>query len=411
MSFRHFSLHKSLLNTLENLNLLETTAIQEAVIPAALWGHDLRVNAETGSGKTLAFLLPALHRSLTKKSEGSGSRILVLVPTRELAQQIYSVCQSLIKQNNLTVTMICGGEHFGQQMEALENNPEIVIATPGRLVKHTKLGTPDFTTLDTLILDEADRMLDLGFSRDVLEIIDRCNLERQTLLFSATLGQKGLRGLTEEIMSEPEIINLGGDRTPPSTIQQQIVLADDDEHKHKLVRWILENEQYDKAIVFANSRRQADTVRGFLVQHSLRVGVIHGDITQEKRNHVMSLLREGTIDILVATEVVARGLDVDGIDLVINFDMAKRGDNYLHRVGRTGRAGKQGLAISLVSALEWNLMASIERYLKVQFERRMIKELRGQYNGPKKLKKSGKAAGAKKKKKPKKTSPKNASRR
>jgi len=401
VSFRHFSLHKTLLSALEEQSLVEPTEVQEAVIPAALWGHDLRVNSETGSGKTVAFLAPALHRSLTKKSEGNGSRILVLVPTRELAQQVFDTCKSLTKYSNLSSAIVCGGENFGVQMEQLAENPEIVVATPGRLVKHTKLGSTDFSTLDTLILDEADRMLDLGFSRDVLEIVDQCNIDRQTMLFSATLGQKGLRGLVEEVMSEPEIVTLSSVKEPHSQIQQQIVLADNDDHKHKLLLWLLENEEYKKALVFTNSRRQADRVRGQLVQHNLRIGVIHGDIDQEKRNRVMSLLREGTIDILVATELAARGLDIEGIDLVVNFDMAKRGDNYVHRIGRTGRAGKRGLAISLISALEWNLMASIERYLKLQFERRGIKALKGNYTGPKKLKKSGKAAGSKKKKKKK----------
>ncbi len=405
MSFRHFSLHKTLLKALDELSLVEPTAVQEEVIPAALWGRDLRVNAETGSGKTLAFLAPAVHRSLTKKNEGTGTRILVLVPTRELAQQVFANCQGLIKYTNLTATIVCGGDNFGLQMEQLEKRPDIIIATPGRLVKHVKLDTTDFSSLDVLVLDEADRMLDLGFSRDMQVVIRQCNPDRQTMLFSATLGQKGLRGLVEDVMSDPETITLSTAQDPHSTIQQQIVLADDDEHKHQLLQWLLQNESYEKALVFTNSRRQADHVRGLLVQHELRVGVIHGDIDQEKRNHVMGLVREGSIDILVATEVAARGLDIEGIDLVINFDMARRGDNYVHRIGRTGRAGKKGLAISLVSAPEWNLMASVERYLKLKFERRGIKALKGTYSGPKKLKKSGKAAGSKKKKTKKKSKP------
>jgi len=399
VSFRHFSLHKTLLKALDELSLLEPTEVQEEVIPAALWGRDLRVNSETGSGKTLAFLAPAVHRSLTRKNEGTGTRILILVPTRELAQQVMANCQSLLKYTNLTATIVCGGDHFGGQMESLADNPDIVIATPGRLVKHVKLGTPDFSTLDVLVLDEADRMLDLGFNRDMQVIVRQCNPQPQTMLFSATLGQKGLRGLADEAMNEPDTITLSGIKEAPSAIRQQIVLADDDDHKQKLLLWLLQNETYDKALIFTNSRRQADTVRGQLVQHQLRIGVIHGDIDQEKRNRVMTLLREGSVNILVATEVAARGLDIEGIDLVINFDMARRGDNYIHRIGRTGRAGKGGLAISLISAPEWNLMASIERYLKLTFERRPIKALKGAYSGPKKLKKSGKAAGKKKKQK------------
>lgn len=396
--FSDFSLHKTLLIALNEQKLIEPSPVQEAVIPEALGRVDLRVNAETGSGKTLAFLLPTLHHMLTHASEGEGTRALVLVPTRELAEQVYTTAKALVTHSRLKVGMVVGADHFGEQMEMLESPPDLLIATPGRLVKHIKLDTVNFSYLDVLVLDEADRMLDMGFSQDVLEIVDHCNIDRQTMLFSATLSHKGLRGLTEEVMDEPEIITLSTVRDQHSDIQQQIILSDNLEHKQKQALWLLQNETFDKALVFTNTRDRANKISPFLMNHGVRLGVLHGNMDQSQRNRVMTLLRDGSINVLIATDIAARGLDVEGIDLVINFDMARKGDVHVHRIGRTGRAGRKGLAISLISATEWNLMSSIERYLRLKFERRVIKELKAAYTGPKKLKKSGKAAGSKKKK-------------
>lgn len=401
--FSDFSLHKALLMALDELKLIEPSAVQQAVIPEALGQVDLRVNAETGSGKTLAFLLPALHRLLTQAGEGEGTRALVLVPTRELAQQICATARALAKHTNLKIGMVVGADHFGEQMKMLEQIPDLLVATPGRLVKHLRLESVNLAYLDVLILDEADRMLDMGFSQDVLEIVDHCNIDRQTMLFSATLSHKGLRGLTEEVMDEPEIITLSTVRDRHSDIRQQIILADSIEHKQKLALWLLQNERFDKALVFTNTRDRANMISAYLANQRVRLGVLHGNMDHSQRQRVMSLLREGVINVLIATDIAARGLDIEGIDLVINFDMARRGDLHVHRIGRTGRAGRKGLAISLIMATEWNLMASIERYLRVRFERRSIKALKGAYNGPRKLKRSGKAAGSKKKKEKKKS--------
>jgi len=401
--FSDFSLHKALLMALDELKLIEPSAVQQAVIPEALGQVDLRVNAETGSGKTLAFLLPALHRLLTQAGEGEGTRALVLVPTRELARQIHATARALAKHTNLKIGMVVGADHFGEQMKMLEQIPDLLVATPGRLVKHLRLESVNLAYLDVLILDEADRMLDMGFSQDVLEIVDHCNIDRQTMLFSATLSHKGLRGLTEEVMDEPEIITLSTVRDRHSDIRQQIILADSIEHKQKLALWLLQNERFDKALVFTNTRDRANMISAYLANQRVRLGVLHGNMDHSQRQRVMSLLREGVINVLIATDIAARGLDIEGIDLVINFDMARRGDLHVHRIGRTGRAGRKGLAISLIMATEWNLMASIERYLRVRFERRSIKALKGAYNGPRKLKRSGKAAGSKKKKEKKKS--------
>ena len=397
--FSQFELHKHLLSAIQDLGFQQPTPVQEAVIPLALQQADLRISAETGSGKTAAFLLPTLQHLLSHRFSGTGARALVLLPTRELAQQVYAACRELARHTNLKLALITGGDNFGNQMKLLAQQPEVVIATPGRLVKLLEQGSADFSHLEVLVLDEADRMLDMGFSEDVMAIVEQCSPDRQTMLLSATLGHKGLRGLADAVLTEPEVVTLGTVQDKHSTIRHQIVLADDVEHKLKLLSWLLENETYSRAIVFANSREQADRIGGFMVANGRRVGVLHGDKDQAQRNRVMSLLYAKAFDVLIATDVAARGLDIDGVDLVVNFDMPSRGDGYVHRSGRTGRAGREGLAISLISPLEWNLMASIQRYLRQQFERRSIKELRGSYSGPKKLKASGKAAGSKKKKK------------
>jgi ATP-dependent RNA helicase SrmB len=397
--FSQFEFHKYLLLAIQDLGYQQPTPVQEAVIPLALEQADLRISAETGSGKTAAFLLPTLQQLLSRRFSGTGTRALVLVPTRELAAQVYAHCRELTRHTNLRQAVITGGDNFGTQMKLLALQPELVIATPGRLVKLLDQGSADFSHLEVLVLDEADRMLDMGFSDDVMTIVQQCSPNRQTILLSATLGDKGLRGLADAVLTEPELVTLSTVQEKHSTIRHQVVLADDVEHKLRLLTWLLANESYKRCIVFVNSREHADKIGGYLVANERRVGVLHGDKDQAQRNRVMSLLYAKAFDVLVATDVAARGLDIEGVDLVINFDMPRRGDAYVHRTGRTGRAGHEGLAISLIGPLEWNLMAGIERYLRQHFERRSIKELRGSYSGPKKLKASGKAAGSKKKKK------------
>lgn len=399
--FTHYALHKLLLTELDEQGLQEPTPVQEAVIPQALEGADLRVTAETGSGKTLAYLLPLFNQLLSRPNPGDGVRALILVPTHELARQVLAVSKSLIRKTRLNLGILTGGAHFGGQMERLEEGVDVLIATPGRLLNHLKLGQPDLSDLEILVLDEADRMLDMGFSDDVTAIVEQCSPRRQTLLFSATLGSKGLRGMAAAVLREPQSINLSSGREQNLNIRHQVIAADDQAHKEALLLWLVQNSTYDKAVVFTNSRAQAERISGYLIHHQQRAGILHGEIDKVKRPRVLKLMNEGAFNILIATDVAARGLDIEGVDLVINFDVARRGDLYLHRSGRTGRAGNEGLSISLVSPQEWNLMASVARYLKLDVEQRTIEGLKGNYTGPKKVRSSGKAAGSKKKKKKK----------
>jgi len=400
--FSEFDLDKRLLKAIDKLGFQTPTPVQVETIPRAMDHKDLLVSSETGSGKTAAFLLPTLHQMLVKAAPESGSRMLILLPTRELARQVMKHFKQLAEFTHLKFALICGGETFKFQRAMFRKNPEVIIATPGRLLEHIEHGTPDFSELEFLILDEADRMLDMGLSEDVLKIVSCCNVDRQTLLFSATLSHRGLSKMMAGMLREPETIKLNTVREQHQNIRQQIVAADDSLHKGRLTAWLLANETFDKAMVFTNTRLQADKLGSYLLSKGQRMGVLHGELEQDERNRIMQLLRQGIINVLVATDVAARGIDVKGVDLVINFDMARSGKEHVHRIGRTGRAGEEGVAICLISPPEWNLMASIGRYLRIDFEQRTIESQLGKYKGPLKTKASGKAAGSKKAKQKKK---------
>ncbi|AEF22957.1 DEAD/DEAH box helicase [Pseudomonas fulva] len=397
--FAQFALHERLLKAVAELNFTEPTPVQAAAIPPALEGKDLRVIAQTGSGKTAAFVLPMLNRLLGDGSSKArvSVRALIMLPTRELAQQTLKEVERFAQFTFLKGGLITGGEDFKVQA-AMLRKVDIVIGTPGRLIEHANAGNLLFDDVEVLVLDEADRMLDMGFAEDVQRLAQMCNREHQTLLFSATSGGAGLREVVAQVLREPTHLQLNRVSELAEGTRQQIITADHNYHKEQLVEWLLSNETYDKAIIFTNTRVQADRLYGKLVAKEFKTFVLHGEKDQKDRKLAIDRLRQGAVKVLVATDVAARGLDVEGLDLVINFDMPRSGDEYVHRVGRTGRAGSEGLAISLITHNDWNLMSSIERYLKQRFEKRTVKELKGSYQGPKNLKASGKAAGTKKKK-------------
>ncbi len=385
---------------MEPLELEQATPVQTAVIPQAISGRDLKVSAETGSGKTFAYLIPVIQRLLNEDSPRSaGTLALVLVPTRELARQVLKSCRQLIDKSPLSAIAVTGGADFKYQASLFRKNPEIVIATPGRLLEHCQKRSADLAGLKMLVIDEADRMLDMGFREDVLKIGEFCDPERQTLLLSATLKMKGMAELTSTLLSDPEEIAIGEVRQVHGSIHHQRILADGPEHKNQLLLALLQQDKPEQArtLVFANKRVTADRLAGLLQHHGLRCDSLHGEMSTEARKRVMANFREGKINILCASDLAARGIDVADISTVINYDLPHSGDDYVHRTGRTGRAGATGLAISLVDASQWNLMISIQRYLKAHFEPRALPGLKARYSGPKKQKSSGKAAGSKKK--------------
>jgi superfamily II DNA/RNA helicase len=396
--FAALGLNPRIIKGIEKLGYENPTPVQQQAIPKVMEQRDLLVNAETGSGKTAAFLLPAVNYFMAHPSPKTGTRCLILAPTRELAKQIDSHCNELAAFTYIKSGVITGGENFKHQISTLRKNPEIIIATPGRLQEHLESNNIDFQDLEMLVLDEADRMLDMGFAEDVLKIAAECNKNRQTLLFSATLDKRGLKEVADQVLTDPELLRINSARNKHENIQQKVVFADHFGHKDKIVVSLLQNQPYEKALIFTNTIDRADKLRGFLQYNKIKVAALHGDLDQKKRNKIMELLRSGSINVVVATDVASRGLDIQGIDLVINYDMARNSDDYVHRTGRTGRAGKQGLAISLIAHFEWDQLSNVQRYLKTQFEQFSIKGLEGSYTGPKKLKSNGKAAGAKKKK-------------
>ncbi|WP_369681285.1 DEAD/DEAH box helicase [Chromatium okenii] len=379
--FSDFSLPDALLRGLASEGYELPSPVQTQVIPLALEGRDLLVSAATGSGKTAAFLLPMMQRFLAKPAHAGGTRALILLPTRELARQIYIHFMRLASFTRLTAGVITGGDAKAHQIATLRKNPEILIATPGRLLELLQSGQVDLRDLEVLVLDEADRMLDMGFADDVLAIIGHCRPSRQSLLFSATLHHRGLSDITDRVLRDPQVVVVNAVREQHPDITHQLLLSDNTAHKRQQLLWLLQHETFAKALVFTNTREGTVELGNFLMGAQQRVAVLHGELDQRERNRVMGLLHSGRVNILIATDLAARGLDVPGIERVINFDLPRSGDDYLHRTGRTGRAGELGVALSLVNKSEWNRMESIVRYLNLSIETRAIEGLKAQFNG------------------------------
>lgn len=399
--FSSLLLDEPLLDALESLGFTEMTEVQEAAIPQALEGKDLIVNAKTGSGKTLAFVLPLLQQILDNPQ--SVTQALILAPTRELCRQINKQCTLLSQYTDINTAVIIGGEDPKYQLKALEQYPDIIIATPGRLLEHVKRDVIELEAISILVLDEADRMLEMGFSDQVIDIASQCNEECQTVLYSASFNQNKFQMLTDAILLEPVEIIVDSPRSNNINITQLKIAADDNVHKLKLCDHILKNAdddfKFNKAIVFANKRSTVNDISRWLQSKEIHSAVVHSDVTQDVRNQLLRKFRINEIDIIVATDVASRGLDITDLDLIINFDVPRDGEDYMHRIGRTGRMFETGISITLVDPQEWNRMISIENFLDVKCIERKIKSLVGNYTGPDNRKSSGKAYGVKRKKK------------
>ena len=397
--FSSYLLHDPISAALAKMGITEPTEVQQACLPPALDYRDMLVSARTGSGKTLAFLIPLVQHLLDDNGRKHGLQALILAPTRELARQINKQCSLLCEFTALNSTVIIGGEDPKHQLLRLKKSPEIIIATPGRLLEHINREAIDPGDIQVLVLDEADRMLSLGFSEAVREIAAWCNPQRQTMLFSASLNHQHFKPLVDVLLHEPETIILDTIRDTHENIRHQYVLADDHAHKQKLLLHFASQAQAGdkKILVFANTRPHVEQLGRFLQQQAVAAGTLHGDLDQAQRNTIVAKLRNNQIQVLVATDVAARGLDIPAIDTVIHFDLPHNGEEYAHRSGRTGRADNTGFAVAFINASEWNPMVSIENFLHTKFERLDISGLEGAYRGPEKLKTSGKAAGKDKK--------------
>lgn len=368
---------------LDTLPFTDATEVQQRVIPAALAGNDLLVCAETGSGKTLAYLLPLAQKILSSDARKQpGTLALVLVPTRELARQVVKQCDQLFSRSPLQALAITGGAQLKYQKARLRKDPDIVVATPGRLLEHLQHKSVDLSALQTLVLDEADRMLDLGLRDDVLAIADACTSQPQALLLSATLSHRGVSVLSETLLNSPRSITVGKQRKPHGNIRHQLILADSQMHKNKLLTALLLAGDLRRTLVFCNTRKTATGLARLLAKEQLACDCLHGELSTEERKLAIERFTEGKTRILCASDVAARGLDVADIDAVVNFDVPANGDDYIHRSGRTGRAGATGLAITLAGPGDERGVAGIERQLSSAFERRTLPGLKARYNGP-----------------------------
>ena len=384
MTFEELELDEALCHAAADMGFETPTSIQELVIPHALDGRDILASAPTGTGKTAAFLLPACQFLLDyPRRQPGATRILILTPTRELALQVYEQALAITKHTQIVCGVITGGINYGTDKETLSKNLDILVATPGRLLEHIEKEAADCRDIECLILDEADRMLDMGFSTVVNQIAAEARWRKQNLLFSATLEGKGVKTFAQDILNNPEVIEANPSRKEKNKIHQWYHLADDMNHKQALLVNILKQETTTSAVVFVKTRERLQMLKDFLASKDIPVCWLQGEMPQDKRIAALARFKSGEVPILLATDVAARGIDVPNVSHVINFDMPRKADVYVHRIGRTGRAGAKGTAISLVEAHDFDMVAKTARYMGEPLKARVIDELRPKNKTPK----------------------------
>jgi ATP-dependent RNA helicase RhlE len=367
-SFQALGLAPDLLRALDDQGYTEPTPIQCKAIPEALDGRDVVGSAQTGTGKTAAFLLPILQR-LEDGPQGT-LRALVLAPTRELAEQVLRSARAYGRHVDLKSVAVYGGVRMEPQTRALKEGVDIVVATPGRLLDHMARGHVDTSKLQTLVLDEADRMLDMGFSRDVNRILDSLPSERQTLFFSATISGDVDR-LARRALKDHAAVDIGR-RAEAAEGVEHVLVAVDKPRKRSLLAKVLEVLPKDRTLVFTRTKHGAEVVANHLRREGNDVAALHGDKTQGARTEALNRFKRGVTRVLVATDVAARGIDVDDIGLVVNYDVPRDPEIYVHRVGRTARAGAQGVAMTLMSPDEWTSMSDVEKLMGRTFSREVV---------------------------------------
>jgi ATP-dependent RNA helicase RhlE len=376
MSFASFPLDPRLLKNVQALGFEQPTPIQSATIPAALKGQDILGSAETGTGKTAAYLLPILHSLLTAPTRSRHGRTLILVPTRELALQVLEHTQQLSLHTPVRAVAIYGGVGYGDQDQALRRGVDIVIATPGRLLDHVERRTIAFGSLQVLVLDEADRMLDVGFLPDIRRIVRLLPRERQTLLFSATL--QPILGLASEVTRRAVRIEV--EQAPAPHLITQTLFPVPEHLKFQLLEKLLHAEDMDSVLIFTRTKHRADRLMKNLTRARIRARVIHGNRSQGQRIAALEAFRSGHARVLVATDIAARGIDVEGVSHVVNYDVPMQAEDYVHRIGRTGRAQNEGEAYTLVTPADERMIYRIEAVLKRRIQRRKIDGI--DYNTP-----------------------------
>ncbi len=372
MNFNDFSFAPPVMEGIEAMGYEKPSPIQEQAIPLILQGSDLIACAQTGTGKTAAFLLPLIHKLVTSHETSGSIQALIIAPTRELAIQIDQQLQGFSYFANTSSIAVYGGgtgAGFDQEKKALQKGAQVIIATPGRLISHLNLGYVDFSNLKYLILDEADRMLDMGFMPDIMKILSYLPAERQSLLFSATMPE-AIRRLTESILRAPQQVNLAVSKPAENVLQAAYLVYEN--QKIALIESLLLGKELPLVLVFASTKAGVKELESALRRKKFNVSAIHSDLEQAQRNEVMNRFRARDLQILVATDIVSRGIDVDDISLVINYNVPGDAEDYVHRVGRTARAEKSGVAITFVSEKEFGKFHRIEQFLGMQVRKLVL---------------------------------------
>ncbi|MCR9364864.1 DEAD/DEAH box helicase [Vibrio antiquarius] len=386
VNFADLGIEQKLIETLSNLNIVTPTPVQEKSIPHVLEGKNLLAAAQTGTGKTAAFGLPIIQTVQQKKLNGTP-QALVLVPTRELAQQVFDNLNQYSAQTELRIVCVYGGTSIGVQKRKLEEGADILIATPGRLLDHLFNGNVNISKTSMLVLDEADRMLDMGFWPDLQRIFRRLPAEKQILLFSATF-EKRIKTIAYKLMESPVEVEVSPANTTAETVKQMVYPVDK-KRKCELLAYLIGSRNWQQVLVFTKTKQGSDELAKELKLDGIKAVSINGDKSQGARQRALDEFKQGKVRALIATDVAARGLDIQELEQVVNFDMPFKAEDYVHRIGRTGRAGKSGLAISLMSREEEYLLHAIENLLDQRlpqewlagFEPSLIEEVEPEKNG------------------------------
>ena len=372
MDFYDLDLNDQVLDALDDMNFTECTPIQEHAIPVILEGRDLIGVAQTGTGKTAAFLLPILSKLSDGGYPEDSINCVIMSPTRELAQQIDQAMEGFSYYMSVSSVAVYGGNdgiRYEQEKKGLAKGADVIIATPGRLISHLNLGNVDLSKVSFFVLDEADRMLDMGFSDDIMTIVKHLPKKRQTIMFSATMPRK-IQDLARTILRDPVEVKLAVSRPADKIVQSAYICYD--AQKIELVKKIFAAQPPQRVIIFASSKQKVKDMAIVLKRAGFNVGAMHSDLDQHERDEVMYQFKAQQINVLVATDIVARGIDIDDIQLVINFDVPHDAEDYVHRIGRTARANNDGEAITLVGEKDRQKFAAIERFLKISIEKRPL---------------------------------------
>ena len=347
MTFRDLGLTDPLLDAIEAVGYTTPTPIQEKSIPVVLMGRDVLGSAQTGTGKTASFTLPMIDILSSGRAKARLPRSLILTPTRELAAQVAESFDAFSKNHNLTKALLIGGTSFGDQDATLAKGVDVLIATPGRLLDHVERGKVMLTDVKILVIDEADRMLDMGFIPDVEKITSLLPKIRQTLFYSATIDET-IHKISDQFVINPKVIEVAPPASTASTVEQFVAKANFKE-KRQVLRDLIRHEDVSNAVIFCNRKRDISTVRASLERHGFNALALHGDMTQAARNEALAKFKDGEVPLLVASDVAARGIDIAGLSHVFNFDVPMNAEDYVHRIGRTGRAGRSGRAFTIIS--------------------------------------------------------------